>query len=180
MKRLAIIIMLCVSFLTAYSESLTKENLWKELLVEHIKYPKLVFAQALVESGDLKSKLCKFNNNLFGMRYPENRKTYACGSRRGYAKYQSWKKSVMDYALYQQAVICRIGLGERVYRYHIGNTYSRTIDYLKQLDHRLKDNRKVTTKEYFYDLDKVYCFNPDSFIYLNNKKDNLNKFIYLN
>ena len=65
---------------------LSKENLWVEIKECNIKFPEIVFAQALLESGELKSTVTKLNNNLFGMKYPYKRNTTAVGVRKGYAK----------------------------------------------------------------------------------------------
>jgi hypothetical protein len=59
----------------------------------------------------------KENNNLFGMKMPEYRKTTAIGINRGHAVYSSWRESVIDYALWQ---------GKRA-RYSTKNQYLRRL-----------------------------------------------------
>ena len=42
----------------------------------HIKFSHIVLAQAILESNNFKSTLCKFNNNIFGMKVPAQRFTF--------------------------------------------------------------------------------------------------------
>ena len=51
-------------------ESITKENLYEQIMKYGIKFPDVVFAQAVLESGQFTSKLFKSANNLFGMKIP--------------------------------------------------------------------------------------------------------------
>lgn len=67
----------------------------------NIKHPEIVFKQAQIESGNFSSKVFRENNNMFGMRVPFRRANTVIGENRGYAVYESWKHSVIDYALYQ-------------------------------------------------------------------------------
>lgn len=78
----------------------------KELFINYlnqtnIKYPEIVYAQAILETGNFSSKLFRNNNNLFGMKKIGNRPTASKGSKDGYAYFETWKKSVLDYAIYQ-------------------------------------------------------------------------------
>lgn len=59
--------------------------------------------QVLLETGHLKSYLCKHQYNLFGMQFTNGRETLAIGSGKNnvYAVYKSWKDSVRDYAIWQ-------------------------------------------------------------------------------
>ena len=67
----------------------------------NIKHPEIVFKQAQIESGNFSSKVFRENNNMFGMRVPFRRANTVIGENRGYAVYESWRHSVIDYALYQ-------------------------------------------------------------------------------
>lgn len=44
---------------------------------------------------------CITDNNLFGMKYPKKRETTAISSKNGYAQYNSWQASVLDYKFWQ-------------------------------------------------------------------------------
>lgn len=79
----------------------SEEALMETLLSMRVKFPRIVIAQARVETGHYSSKIFLNNNNLFGMRVPGKRITTCTGSRNGYAFYTSWQQSVIDYALFQ-------------------------------------------------------------------------------
>jgi flagellum-specific peptidoglycan hydrolase FlgJ len=95
----------------------SKENMIKLIIELNIAHPDIVIAQAIIESGNFKSNIFKENNNLFGMKMPEYRKTTAIGINRGHAVYSSWRESVIDYALWQ---------GKRA-RYSTKNQYLRRL-----------------------------------------------------
>jgi flagellum-specific peptidoglycan hydrolase FlgJ len=95
----------------------SKENMIKLINDLNIAHPDIVIAQAIIESGNFKSNIFKENNNLFGMKMPEYRKTTAIGINRGHAVYSSWRESVIDYALWQ---------GKRA-RYSTKNQYLRRL-----------------------------------------------------
>lgn len=80
----------------------SKANLKRLIYILKIQHPDIVFIQAQIESANFKSKIFKENNNLFGMKMPERRKTVAIGINRGHAKYSSWQASVIDYKLMQK------------------------------------------------------------------------------
>lgn len=65
---------------------LTKENLYKALKKHGIKYPKIVLAQAILETGHFSSRVCKDKNNLFGLRHSK-----------GYYDFDHWEESVVAY-----------------------------------------------------------------------------------
>lgn len=54
---------------------LTIPNLYAEIKENNIKYPKIVLAQAILETGWFKSSVCRNKNNLFGLTNPRT-KTY--------------------------------------------------------------------------------------------------------
>lgn len=67
-----------------------------------MEHPHIVLAQMKLESGNYTSKLALENNNYFGMKQPRRRLTTSLGEKNGYASYQSWVHSVLDYALWQR------------------------------------------------------------------------------
>jgi hypothetical protein len=102
---------------------LTEENLHRELKKNHIICPDQVFAQIMIESGNLKSYLARRTNNLLGMRYPIKRTTAAVGiylpydnviingnqtqlkkykNKNNYAVYATWQDCIKDYKLWQE------------------------------------------------------------------------------
>jgi hypothetical protein len=106
----------------------SKENLARLIYTLKIAHPDIVMAQAIIESGNFKSNIFKENNNLFGMKMPEYRKTTAIGINRGHAVYRNWRESVIDYALWQ---------GKRA-------RYSTTNQYLRRLRSYAADPNYIT------------------------------------
>lgn len=74
-------------------EELNISNLAKALEAYHVKYPKIVIAQALLETGYFTSRVCWECKNLFGLRRPSD------GS---YYKFDHWEESVKAYRDYVQ------------------------------------------------------------------------------
>lgn len=76
---------------------ITDKVLYETLISMNAKYPKIILAQAKLESDNFKSDLFKRNNNLFGMKVPNSRVNVTVGGRAGYASYYTWRESVIDY-----------------------------------------------------------------------------------
>ncbi len=77
-------------------------NLRSEIVKQNIKYPNIVLAQAILESGaQFNSHVFLDNHNLFGMKKPSVRKTLATGENRGHATFNNWIDSVKDYKMFQ-------------------------------------------------------------------------------
>ena len=91
-----------VRFGTKPNKELNIENLMATLRQFDVKFPQIVAAQALLETGYFTSRVCLENNNLFGLRRPSN------GS---YYTFNSWEESVKAYKDYVQ------------YKYKGGNYY---------------------------------------------------------
>jgi uncharacterized FlgJ-related protein len=125
-------------------DELNKENLWYVIKRLDIKHPEVVFAQALLESGNFTSKVCKIHNNLFGMKFPGKRETVAIGkSKSGYAKYSSWIESVEDYALYQDYIFLKKKkeFGKIEYFTYLDKTYAEGANYSIKLKRIIKENK---------------------------------------
>lgn len=67
---------------------LTIPNLLAEIKRNNIKYPKIVLAQAILETGWFKSSVCRSKHNLFGLTNPRT------GS---YYEFNHWTESVRAY-----------------------------------------------------------------------------------
>jgi murein DD-endopeptidase MepM/ murein hydrolase activator NlpD len=67
-------------------DELTLTNLYAALKRHGIKYPKIVLAQAILETGNFRSRLCREDNNLFGLRHSK-----------GYYTFDHWEASVIAY-----------------------------------------------------------------------------------
>lgn len=68
--------------------ALTIPNLYKEIIRNGILYPKIVLAQAILETGWFRSSVCKNKHNLFGLTNPHTGKYY---------KFNHWTESVRAY-----------------------------------------------------------------------------------
>lgn len=80
-----------------------------ELIKEtNIKFPHIVYAQALLETGNFESLVFTQNHNLFGMKEARLRCTTAKGTELNHAYYNNWKESLYDYALYQNRYMYKI------------------------------------------------------------------------
>lgn len=82
----------------------------------NVKYPHIVMAQAIIESGNFTSSIFRNNNNMFGMRLPRSRSTTAIGEKNGFACYTTWKDCVYDYALYQSQAMRTCSTEEEYYK----------------------------------------------------------------
>lgn len=97
------------------------EDLMKVLNYYDVKHPKIVYAQAVLETGHFRSKVCQEYNNLFGL-YNSSTKDYY--------KFSHWSESVVAYINYIQ------------YRYKPPNDYyeflerigyAEDVDYIKKV-----------------------------------------------
>lgn len=85
------------------STNLTKELLVSFMLSEKIAHPEVAYAIVRQESN-MCSQLFKNNRNLFGMRQPGVRPTLSEGKKSGFAYFEKWQHSVLDYKLYLEFV----------------------------------------------------------------------------
>lgn len=67
---------------------LTIPNLLAEMKKNNIKYPKIVLAQAILETGWFKSSVCRNKHNLFGLTNPRTKDYY---------EFNHWTESVAAY-----------------------------------------------------------------------------------
>ena len=67
---------------------LTIPNLLAEIKKNGIKYPKIVLAQAILETGWFKSSVCRNKHNLFGLTNPRTKNYY---------EFNHWTESVKAY-----------------------------------------------------------------------------------
>ena len=70
-----------------YSKS-PQDGLMEALIHYDVKYPHIVYAQAIIETGNFKSSLCLNQNNLFGLYN---------SSKGRYHRFDHWTESVIAY-----------------------------------------------------------------------------------
>jgi uncharacterized FlgJ-related protein len=97
-----------------------------------MKYPDVVFAKAVLESGHFKSKLFLNKNNLFGMKKAVHRTTLGQGNANDYVYFKSIEESIIDYKLYQMQFIDEVD-SQNEYIKRICKSYSTNGNYEKLL-----------------------------------------------
>ena len=86
-------------------EQLLSQDKIINLLKKHnVRYPYIALAQAYVETNLGRTGVGVPNKNLFGMRPAKQRSTLSVGEENGFAVFDNWKESVLDYTLWQDAV----------------------------------------------------------------------------
>lgn len=114
------------------STPLTKENVWKFINEIEIRQPGPVYQQVMLETGDLKSKICLENHNLIGLRFQsKNYKQYCIEDfkPRGHLAFASWKLSLLHYKAFQN----KYYHGGDYYDFLSRRGYAEAPDYVKQL-----------------------------------------------
>jgi len=110
----------------------TRDKLKNYLEQLNVKYPDIVMAQAEIESGGFTSKLFRENNNMFGMKVSTSRPTTQNGENNGYAYYNTWRESVLDYAMYSATYLNKIQ-SKKEYLQYLGKSYAEDTLYIKKI-----------------------------------------------
>lgn len=127
------------------SVSLTHELLYEQINQKNIKFPDIVFAQAVLESGHFKAPLFINKNNLFGMRIPKKRETTAVNKgKKGYALYENWDSSIDDYLLWQEFTLKNRGnLTRSQYFALLGKVYASDKRYVTSLKRVISEHQEI-------------------------------------
>ena len=134
MKKLLLTLAVILCLVVQAKTPLNQRDVYQEIIAMGIKFADIVLAQAILESGNFKSKLAKENNNLFGMRLARVRETTAKGQKYGYANYLSWKDSVKDYKLWQDSVLKnKKNMTRTQYLSYLNRIYSETPNYISRI-----------------------------------------------
>ena len=124
--------------------NLSHINLYKTIQSMGIQYPDIVFAQAVLESGNFTSNLAKVNNNLFGMKLAKSRETTAIGrGKSGYAKYESWVHSVQDYFHWQNYFMKDKDLNRKQYLNLLGRVYAEDKHYISRINRKIQEYHHI-------------------------------------
>ncbi len=121
-----------VAYVTIPDKEFSPENLKGYIEDLNIKYPHIVYAQALQETGYFTSAIFRENNNLFGMKEPRVRPTTALGTKRNHAYYSNWMNSTKDYALWQ-ASLSQYVYNEEEYFELLSRIYAEDTNYIDRL-----------------------------------------------
>lgn len=131
-------------FIDETLNSLSYSSLYKTIVDMDILFPDIVFAQAVIESGNFTSKLTKVNNNIFGMRLPRRRETTAIGeSKSGYAIYCSWIDSVKDYLHWQNYFMKGKEMSREEYLSLLDRVYAEDERYVSVIRKKIKEHRTL-------------------------------------
>jgi len=143
MKKLLILLILFSSTLSLKAMTDDEMELYESILCMNFDHPEIVWAQAILETGHLKSKLYVEHNNLFGMRFPKKRFTFAIErTKNGYSSYSSRDSSLTDYLVWQNLVIKkRNHMTSTSYYKYLDRVYCDTRGYSKQLKKLLRKNK---------------------------------------
>lgn len=126
-----------------------QEELIQLLKDLNVKYPHIVLAQSILETGHYNSKVFKENHNLFGMKEARVRIHTAKGTKNGHAYYNDWKESVYDYAFYQSTYYSDVKSEKQYYR-KLDRSYAEAKNYvstLKEIVERENLTEKFLEKE---------------------------------
>lgn len=111
-----------------------------------IKYPEIVWSQIALETRFC-SRMCKENNNYFGMKRATNRPNVQTGENLGHATYTTWKMSVVDYAMWQAAVGSYKFRSEEAYLSYLDQHYAEDRSYAIKVK-EIRDNFNSYLKSY--------------------------------
>ncbi len=127
------------------SVSITHELLYEQITEKNIKFPEVVFSQAVLESGHFKAPIFTTKNNLFGMKVPKKRETTAINKgKKGYAKYHSWDSSIDDYLLWQEFTLKnKSQLTKSQYLSLLGKIYAKDKKYISSLKRVISEHKSI-------------------------------------
>jgi uncharacterized FlgJ-related protein len=103
------------------------------------KYPEIVKAQMLIETGNFKSAVFKANNNAFGMRLAKQRLTLATGDNLKHAVYKNVEESIIDRLIYEAKYMNNLSKEE--YYSFLDKLYAEGDNYSKTLKQIIKKNK---------------------------------------
>ena len=90
-------------FVKATIPPLNRKNVLSELKKQKVPHPKIVLAQSIHETGNYTSRLCKVNNNIFGLK-----------SGTKYKRYNNYIECIADY---KKRISSRYKKGEDYYHF---------------------------------------------------------------
>jgi uncharacterized FlgJ-related protein len=123
----------------------TEEKFVETLKNLNVRFPHIVMAQSIVETGSWKSRIFKENHNLFGMKQATRRVTTAGGTENNHAYYDNWRESVYDYAFYQCRYLNSVQTEEQYFVY-LSKSYAENPDYVSILRKTIETHK---LKKYF-------------------------------
>ena len=105
----------------SFKDKSPEEGLKEALAYYGIKCPKIVYAQAVLETGHFKSDVCQNKNNLFGLYDSKTGKYY---------EFNHWSESVIAYKNYIQS---KYKSDSSYYRFLKSINYAEDPSYIKKV-----------------------------------------------
>lgn len=121
-----------VMIFTAKQNLFSNEKFIEEIKNLNFKFPHIVYAQSVLETGHFKKPIFLENNNLFGMKEAVVRLTTSVGTQDGHAIYKNWKESLYDYAFYYATYLNKID-NEDDYIAYLGQKYAEDPQYASKI-----------------------------------------------
>lgn len=119
---------------------ITEETIFEMVDRLPFKYPDIIKAQILLETGHLTSEVYKHNNNLFGMRVAKQRLTLAKGENLKHAYFESVEDCVIDRLVYEAKYLN--GLDREQYFHFLDRLYAEGDNYSNTLKQIIETNEK--------------------------------------
>jgi len=120
-------------------DNFTPEKLETEINRMNFRFPHIVYAQSMLETGSWTAPIYIENHNLFGMKEAKVRPTTARGTKRNHAYYDNWKESVLDYTLYYASYLRNLQTEEEYFEY-LDASYAEDTDYVSILKKIIEEN----------------------------------------
>lgn len=139
-------------------EEISENRAISLMIMLGIEHPHIVYAQMRLESGNFTSSLARDCNNFFGMKHPKVRTNVSLGANsRGFATYDNWAMSVLDYGLWQRRYAS--GLTEEEYYSMLSKHYAEDSEYCKKVSNIISNIDFNFTN---YDNNRIYyCYYTD-------------------
>ena len=112
--------------------SFSQDKLVEEIKRLNIKFPHIVMAQSIIETGHWSSEVFRHNHNLFGMKEARVRINTAEGTNLNHAYYRNWRESLYDYAFYQSRYLGEIKT-EKSYFQYLSRSYAESPNYVSSI-----------------------------------------------
>ena len=106
--------------------------LYEYLVSMRAPHPKIIVAQAKLESNNFQSDLFKRQKNFLGMKYSHKRVTTANGTKGEYKTYNTWQESAIDYLFWMFSRNVDKLSNEEYLRY-LGKVYAEDPQYVTKL-----------------------------------------------
>lgn len=106
--------------------------LYDYLINMRAPHPKIIVAQAVLESNNFTSDLYKRQRNFIGMKYSLKRVTTANGTKGEYKRYDSWEQCVTDYLFWVFSNNADKLSQDEYFRY-LGKVYAEDPNYIDKL-----------------------------------------------